>query len=98
MENAGYTVVCAMDGREGVEACAAQHFDLVLMDLQMPHMDGYEATTAIRKDLRLDVPIIALTGHVFREDEEKCRAVGMNDFLTKPVEINVLRERINKWT
>jgi signal transduction histidine kinase/CheY-like chemotaxis protein len=94
----GCEVDFADDGRQAVKKAGEKRYSLILMDLQMPNMDGYEATTAIRKDLRLDVPIIALTGHVFREDEEKCRAVGMNDFLTKPVEINVLRERINKWT
>jgi two-component system, sensor histidine kinase len=70
---------------------------VILMDMQMPVMDGLEASRVIRKQLMITTPIIALTAHVFKEDEEKCRAAGMNDFLGKPVEIRMLRDKLLKW-
>ena len=72
-------------------------YDLILMDIQMPVMDGLEASKIIRNRLRVKTPIIALTAHVFRENEEKCRAAGMDDFLTKPIEIKALKEKMLKW-
>jgi signal transduction histidine kinase/ActR/RegA family two-component response regulator len=88
MENAGYTVVCAMDGREAVEACAAQRFDLVLMDLQMPHMDGFEATAELRRREAISgghLPIIALTANAMPGDRERCLAAGMDGYVSKPM-------------
>jgi signal transduction histidine kinase/ActR/RegA family two-component response regulator len=88
LENAGYTVVCAMDGREAVDACATQHFDLCLMDLQMPHMDGYEATEELRRRETTSgghLPIIALTANAMAGDRERCMAAGMDGYVTKPM-------------
>jgi CheY-like chemotaxis protein len=88
MENTGYTVVCAMDGREAVEACAAQHFDLVLMDLQMPHMDGFEATAELRRREAISgghLPIIALTANAMPGDRERCLQAGMDGYVSKPM-------------
>jgi signal transduction histidine kinase/ligand-binding sensor domain-containing protein/CheY-like chemotaxis protein len=88
MENAGYTVVCAMDGREAVEACAAQHFDLVLMDLQMPNMDGFEATAELRRREAISgghLPIIALTANAMPGDRERCLEAGMDGYVSKPM-------------
>jgi signal transduction histidine kinase/CheY-like chemotaxis protein/streptogramin lyase len=88
LENAGYTVVCAMDGREAVEACAAQRFDLVLMDLQMPHMDGFEATAELRRREAISgghLPIVALTANAMAGDRERCLAGGMDGYVTKPM-------------
>jgi CheY-like chemotaxis protein len=68
------------------------------MDLQMPVMDGFEATGIIRAQAGFDTPIVALTARAFKEDEDKCREIGMSDFLTKPVQMNALRETILRWT
>jgi len=67
------------------------------MDLQMPEMNGYEATEHIRKEMKLDVPIIALTADVTTADVEKCRAVGMNDYLAKPIDDKLLYSKIGKF-
>jgi CheY-like chemotaxis protein len=88
----------AGNGSEALKKAGEKKYDLILMDIQMPGMDGFEATSRIRNQLKIDTPIIALTGHVFKEDEEKSKVVGMNDFLTKPVETRMLREKIIRWT
>jgi CheY-like chemotaxis protein len=93
----GYHVVRARDGAEAVALAARQEFDLVLLDLQMPVMDGFEATEIIRRRNGSNVPIVALTARAFKDDEERCRAVGMNDFLTKPIDARALRETLLKW-
>jgi CheY-like chemotaxis protein len=87
----------ANNGKEAVEISEKRKFDCILMDLQMPVMDGYEAAAMIRNGRSDAPPIIALTAHVFQEDAERCKAVGMVDFLTKPVALKSLREAILKW-
>ncbi|WP_396586325.1 ABC transporter substrate-binding protein [Bermanella sp. R86510] len=74
------------DGRKAVEILKESDFDLVLMDLQMPEMDGYEATEVIRDQLKLTIPIVALTANTSREDRDRCLNLGMVDFLTKPID------------
>jgi two-component system, sensor histidine kinase and response regulator len=91
-------VEIANNGHEAVLKAAAKNYDVILMDIQMPIMDGLEATELLRDRMKVKTPIIALTAKVFKEDDEKCMAVGMNDFLTKPVEIKALKEKIIKWT
>jgi len=98
----GYTVVGFDNGRLAVDALAAgENPDLILMDCQMPEMDGFEATAAIRQHEREQGlprrPIIALTAGAFEEDREHCLAVGMDDFLSKPVDLNRLLETIRRW-
>ena len=88
----------AANGQEAVQRVQEKKYDVVLMDLQMPVMDGFEATRIIRAQPGFDTPIIALTARAFKEDEAQCRAIGMNDFLTKPVQMNALRDRILRWT
>jgi CheY-like chemotaxis protein len=95
----GLQVSVVDDGRAAVEAFAAGCFDLLLMDVQMPGMDGLEATAAIRTIERgsgARIPIVALTAHALAEDRERCLAAGMDAFLTKPLrapQLNVLLDR-----
>jgi signal transduction histidine kinase/CheY-like chemotaxis protein len=81
----GCIVRCANNGQLAVEAVKESTFDLILMDCQMPEMDGYEATRVIRQSEHRDIPIIAFTAHALPSEREKCLAAGMNDCLTKPV-------------
>jgi len=97
-----HSVVCAMDGLEAVETLARdRHFDVVLMDIQMPRMGGFEATQTIRHaeaDGNLArMPIIALTAHAMKGDDERCLAAGMDDYLSKPIDKAVLLEKLRKW-
>jgi two-component system sensor histidine kinase/response regulator len=88
LERRGHSVAVAADGRQAVEAARSERFDLVLMDVQMPKMDGFEATAAIRADEARSgehVPIVALTAHAMRGDEDRCRRAGMDAYLTKPL-------------
>jgi CheY-like chemotaxis protein len=89
------------NGREAVEALRRNTYDAVLMDLQMPEMDGFEATKAIRDPsgdcLNPQIPIIALTANAQEETREKCLSIGMDDFLTKPVSPDVLMCKIRQW-
>ncbi|RYY90535.1 MAG: response regulator [Chitinophagaceae bacterium] len=73
------------NGREAVEALRREPFAVVLMDIQMPEMDGYDATQAIRTDLKLEVPIIAMTAHAMSGEKERCLSFGMNDYISKPI-------------
>ncbi len=76
--------VCA-NGKLALENLKLNKYDLIIMDIQMPEMDGYDTTRHIRKDLKLGLPIIALTSHASEEERKRCLTAGMNDYLTKPV-------------
>ncbi len=98
LEKLGYRADIAGNGQEAFEAVNTIPYDLVLMDCNMPVMDGYEATKKIRETEKIkDLPIIALTANAMKEDEDKCLAAGMNDYLTKPVNRNILGNTITKW-
>ena len=88
LENLDYRVEVVSDGRAAVTAWQSGKFDLILMDCQMPQMDGYEATREIRRleDGACRIPIVALTAHAMKGDEEKCRAAGMDEYLSKPID------------
>lgn len=85
MQARGIESRIAGNGREAVEILQNEGFDLVFMDIQMPVMDGYTAARAIREDLRLDIPVIAMTAHAMEGEREKCVSFGMNDHISKPV-------------
>ncbi len=88
LEKRGHTVVVAANGREALAALENEAFDLVLMDVQMPEMDGFEATAAIRKLEKAvggHLPIIAMTAHAMKGDEERCLAAGMDGYIPKPI-------------
>ncbi|MCD4841774.1 MAG: response regulator [Methanosarcinales archaeon] len=86
LEGAGIVVEIANNGKKAVEAVQKSCFDAVLMDIQMPEMDGYEATRMIRKDSKFEsLPIIAMTAHAMKGDEEKCLEAGMDGYISKPI-------------
>lgn len=95
LERQGHTVTVVGNGREAVEAWRGGQFDAILMDVQMPEMDGFEATIAIRRQeagSRRRIPIIALTAQALRGDRERCLQAGMDGYLTKPLQVNRLFE------
>jgi two-component system sensor histidine kinase/response regulator len=98
----GYQVDIANNGIEAIEALETNHYDMVLMDILMPRLGGYEATRQIRaqesKVLDPDLPIIALTASALAEDEAKCIAAGMNDYISKPVKPQELIDKVKKWS
>jgi len=96
LQKAGHNVTSAYDGREALALTEEDKFDIILMDCQMPEMDGFAATIKIRARQNL-VPIIALTANTSPEDKEKCLTAGMNDYLTKPVAIESIQQAIGKW-
>lgn len=91
----GYEVVVAVDGQEGVEKARAEAPALVLMDMSLPVLDGWEATRALRADpATRAIPVIALTAHAMAGDREKALAAGCDDFDTKPIELERLLGKI----
>lgn len=98
LKQAGMRVTIANNGREAVEKSGLSAFDCVLMDCQMPVMDGYEATRAIRKDKRFgSLPIIAITANAAREDRKKCLDAGMDDHIAKPLNREDMFAALVKW-
>jgi two-component system sensor histidine kinase/response regulator len=98
LDRLGCTVEVASNGAEGVLACQERHFDIVLMDLQMPVMDGMTATRKIREwETSGHIPIVALTANAMTGDRELCEAAGMDGYLTKPIEVERLRSVLTKF-
>lgn len=94
----GYEIEVAGDGEEAVKLIGERDFDLVLMDIQMPKMDGLQATQLIRKMKKgKDLVIIAMTANALQEDRQKCLNVGMNDYIMKPLQSGILEKMILKW-
>ncbi len=99
LTKAGYRVEVANDGREAVDryTTSPDDFDLIFMDVQMPEMDGFEATRGIRERGFDKIPIVAMTAHAMKGDSEKCIELGMNDYISKPIKRETVFEIIEKW-
>jgi len=96
---AGYSVVGVEDGRQALAALERGSFDLVLMDVQMPEMDGLAATAAIRKREEVSgdhIPIVAMTAHAMKGDRERCLAAGMDDYVAKPIDVRKLLKTVEE--
>ena len=93
----GYDPQCVDNGELVLAACANRHFDCILMDVQMPEMDGLEATRLLRAQSGPQPVIIALTANAMAGDEEKCREAGMDDYLSKPIQLEELVGKLNRW-
>ncbi len=91
----GYDVAIAVDGRQGIDMARAGGYDLILMDMSLPELDGWEATRQLRADRGIPrVPIIALTAHAMSGDREKALEAGCDDYDTKPIELDRLLGKI----
>src|ERR1700690_245858 len=98
LTNEGYQIIEAKDGVTGVKAAAAEHPDLILMDIQLPVLDGYEATRRIKADPALRaIPIIVVTSYSLSGDEDKARAAGCDAYLTKPYIPKLLLAKIREY-
>ena len=100
LRNLGYAVEVAENGAEAVEKVKTSRYDLIFMDVQMPVMDGLQATQEIRSlgENLGSTPIVAVTANAFQSEREKCFAFGMDGYLTKPVDKNLLKEALQRWT
>ncbi|MDF2438415.1 MAG: hybrid sensor histidine kinase/response regulator [Bacteroidota bacterium] len=97
LEDFGFEMDIASNGKIAIEKLKENHYDIILMDLQMPEMNGFEATEYIRSQMKSKIPIIALTADVTTVDVEKCNAVGMNDYISKPIDDKLLYTKILKY-
>ena len=109
LENMGCTVVTAPNGKAAVQRCAQEEFDLILMDCEMPVMDGFDATKRIREiervtgglrgtdQARSRIPIVALTAHALAEVRDRCLEAGMDDFLVKPFDEQQMVDMLGRW-
>ena len=93
----GYEIISAVDGAEGIAKASAEKPDLILMDLNLPVMDGWEATRRLKADAATrDIPVIALTAHAMAGEREKALAAGVDEFDTKPVEFDRLLAKVTR--
>ena len=93
----GLVIECATDGDEAVAKAGAEEFDLILMDMQMPRLDGIAATREIRRSSKGNMPIIAMTANAFEDDKRRCLDAGMNDFVSKPYDPELLFALLLRW-
>ena len=98
LEFGGHRVIEARDGPEGVQVARDQLPDVILMDISIPIIDGWEATTLLKADDRTrHIPIVALTAHAMASDREKAASVGCDGFLAKPIEPRAVLDEVNRW-
>ncbi|MBV8068648.1 MAG: response regulator [Acidobacteriaceae bacterium] len=99
LESAGYEVIEAEDGQEALDKASGQQLDLVLLDLQMPKIDGFGALCLLRKDPRFEkIPIVALTASAMQGDRERALKAGFAAYIAKPVDVSMLRSEIDRLT
>jgi CheY-like chemotaxis protein len=101
LEKEGHNVTVVGNGREALKALAESEFDLVLMDVQMPEMDGFEATAAVRRAelaTKRHLPIVAMTAHAMTGDRERCLAAGMDEYISKPIRAQLVLDIIEKYS
>lgn len=96
-ENEGFNFLIVDNGEEAIKALKEKSYELILMDLMMPIMNGYEASSIIRNELNLDIPIIAITADVTSKIQDKCLKAGMNDYISKPYKIEELISITKKY-
>jgi len=97
LQRMGIKAETAVDGMDALAICAAHQYDAILMDMQMPELDGLATTRRLREELNIQTPIIALTANAMPEDRERCLAVGMNDYLSKPLRADALARTLARW-
>lgn len=98
LEKMGYQVELAIDGRDGVDKVLSLRPDLVLMDINMPVLDGWEAVRILKEDTATKhIPVIALTAHAMTSDRDKAGEIGFNDYATKPIDFPALVQMIENW-
>ena len=96
-EHLGWDIEIAGDGISALEILKEKEKDIVLLDIQLPGMNGFEVAKSIRKKLGNEVPIIAATAYADADTEKKCYAAGMDEFLTKPLDLSVLKDSVLRW-
>jgi CheY-like chemotaxis protein len=102
LENLGYKADVAANGLEAIDALHRLPYDVVLMDCQMPELDGFEATRRIReleerREIKGHIPIVALTANALQEDRERCLHAGMDDYMSKPISVEQLARILAQW-
>lgn len=97
LERKGYSIVVALDGQQGLSLAESERPDLILMDMSLPVVDGWEATRRLKAaEATARIPVIALTAHAFSDDRDKAMAAGCDDFDTKPIELPRLLEKMER--
>ena len=97
LEKQGHSVAVACDGRQAVDALSRERFDLALLDIQMPELDGFEVAAAVRareEGTGRRLPLVAVTAHAMQGDRERCLAAGMDGYVTKPIQMDRLAQAI----
>lgn len=98
LEHVGYSVIEARDGEQGLESARASHPDIILMDISIPKLDGWEVTRRLKADESTrDIPVVALTAHALEEDREKALLAGCDGYLAKPVEPRRVVEEVRRF-
>ena len=98
LRHLGYQVIEAQDGVQAVDLARSEHPDLILMDISIPRIDGWEATRILRDDPSTqDIPIVALTAHALSDDRERAAEVGFSSYLAKPIEPRAVVDEVRRW-